>query len=372
MNVQTIDYVVGDTLDTKLLRIQEAFKHEHFLYSVWPFYTSKGKTAKLAKAGIHGYVGHEGPIMLDSGGFQMVKKTANIAPTDTMRIYQACQMRQGDYAVCLDHCARPNETPAERMRKIQLTNANYRVMSAEDARVLHVIHGWTRKELEVSLSPLVQQGKMAALGSYFAMMTLPANLTMMTMNVGLDELLVDTSLKQLIIKRFLVFLELLREHKLDEYKIHVLGASSGNSSHCLWYAGMDQMDSANWRIKAAYGKIGFPEKTEVKVSKNPSTFGATGWKDEYDIYLRACECPACTGLSLAERREILGTSFNARAVHNVHVYLAERQIARDLTGTLAYRRYLEKRFVRSTFWKLFFKKINESRHQKTLDAFVKL
>ncbi len=370
--MQQIDYIVGDALDSHLLNVQEAFKDEHFLYSVWPFYKSKNKLAKLAACGIHDYVGHAAPIMLDSGGFQMVRKAANITPADTMRVYAACKMQKGDYAVCLDHCARPNETLAERVRKIKLTNANYLSMSAEDPRVLHVIHGWTRKELELSLSPLVGNGTIAAYGSYFAMMTLPANLTMMTMNIGLDELLKDASLKQLIIRRFLVFLDLLREKKLDEYKIHVLGASSGNSSHCLWYAGMDQMDSANWRVKAAYGKIAFPGKTEVKVSKNKSTFGATVWRDGYDALLKACECPACRGLSLSERRELLGTSFKARAVHNVHVYLEERQIARDLTGTLAYRRYLEKRFVRSTFWKLFFNKINESRHQKTLDAFVKL
>ncbi|MEX2718458.1 MAG: hypothetical protein Q6370_019340, partial [Candidatus Sigynarchaeota archaeon] len=287
------------------------------------------------------------------------------------RIYAACKMRPGDRAVCLDYCTRPNEPPVERMRKIKLTNANYLSMSAEDPRVLHVIHGWTRKELELSLSPIVQQDTITAIGSYFAMMTFPANLTMMTMNIGLDELLRDASLKVLIIKRFLVFLDLLREKKLDEYTIHVLGASSGNSSHCLWYAGMDQMDSANWRVKAAYGKIAFPGKTEVKVSKNASKFGATRWKDEYNNLLKECGCPACKGLSLVERRELLGTSFQARAVHNVHVYLEERQIARDMAGTLQYRTYLEKRFERSTFWKLFFKKINESRHQKTLDAFIK-
>ncbi|MEX2684748.1 MAG: hypothetical protein Q6373_024460, partial [Candidatus Sigynarchaeota archaeon] len=219
---QQIDYVVGDTLESQQLRVQEAFRNEHFLYSVWPFYTSKTKLARLTKCGIHEYVGHSAPIMLDSGGFQMVKKSANITPADTMRIYAACKMRPGDRAVCLDYCTRPNEPPVERMRKIKLTNANYLSMSAEDPRVLHVIHGWTRKELELSLSPIVQQDTITAIGSYFAMMTFPANLTMMTMNIGLDELLRDASLKVLIIKRFLVFLDLLREKKLDENKIHVL------------------------------------------------------------------------------------------------------------------------------------------------------
>lgn len=359
-----IDFVWGDVLDNHAPGL-EAFDQEHFIYSVWPFYTSKRKFARLETLGIHGYTNHNGPVMLDSGGFQLYRKQASLEPEDTLRMYDAASMGGKDLAIALDICPNPADPPIVRMAKIRKTNENFLAMHAVEPRVLHVIHGWTRAEIEASMQPIIN-GNVDVLA-------MPSCLTMFTMNIALDELLRDNTLKDLIIKRFLIFLDILREHKLDGCKIHVLGASSGNSSHLLWYAGMDQMDSSNWRIKAAFGKIAFPEKTEVKISKRESNFGASGWKGAYDVMLMECACPVCKGLSLGERKAILERSFQARAVHNAHVYLEERQIAKDHVGTGAgYREYLEGRFAKSYFWRKFLRKVDEGRHQKALDSFLKV
>lgn len=371
-----IDYVIGDQSDNRFL--PDDFKDEYFLFSVYPFYNVKkrgdeyiyvpddfnSRFQNLQESGIHKYTGHRGKIMLDSGGFQLIKKNVKLDIDDTLQIYEAADFRNDDRGITLDYCPRADEDAETRMNKIIESNENYRRMFNQDKQVLQVIHGWTRKELKTSLKPVVETAdSMITFGSCFAMMTFNAALDEMISNMG--------GIRAALIKRFMMFQELLQESGLDEARIHVLGASSGNSSHVMWYSGMDQCDSANWRIKAAFGKIAFVGKTEVKISKRKSSFGASGWKDEYDQMLKECECPVCRHLSLKQRKELLSESFKARAIHNAHIYLEEREVARELIGTVQYKRYLQKRFKRSWFWKKFLKRIDESKHQKELDFYIK-
>jgi 7-cyano-7-deazaguanine tRNA-ribosyltransferase len=365
-----INSVLGDTMDARMAAIR-ALENEHFIFSVWPFYSSPKKKERLATSGIHEYVKHVGPLMLDSGGFQMVRRAVDLSADDTLDIYARSRLNADDLAISLDYCPRPDDPPATRIAKIQRTNENFRHMNEQDGHVLHVVHGWTRKELELSMTAVTGP---TSVGSYFAMLAKPANFTMLTMNIGLDEMLKATNscIKNLVMSHLLQFIDILRMRHLDELKVHVLGASSSHSSHLLWYAGMDQMDSASWRVKAAYGKISLLGVSEIGISTRDSTFGrSVKWNDARDQLLLDCTCPVCDGLSVAERKTNLGVSFQLRALHNAHVFLQERDLARELLGTRKYLPYLQERFRKSPFWNRFLKKVNEGRHQKRLDAFLK-
>nr|MDO8114955.1 hypothetical protein [Candidatus Sigynarchaeota archaeon] len=148
---KVLNSVLGDTPDGRLDAIK-LLQDEHFIFSVWPFYKSPRRREKLARAGIHEYVDHAGPLMLDSGGFQMVRKSIDLKPEDTLDIYTKANLGRKDLAISLDYCPRPDDPPATRIEKIRRTNANYLRMVEQDKHVLHVVHGWTRKELELSMS----------------------------------------------------------------------------------------------------------------------------------------------------------------------------------------------------------------------------
>lgn len=361
--------VFGDTLENRLDPIVR-LSQEHFIFSVWPFYNSPAKKRALRINGIHDYVSHEGPLMLDSGGFQMIRKKVRIAPRSTIDIYDRAKLRQDDLAIALDICPRPDDPAPLRIQKIQQTNANYREMVQQDAHVLHVVHGWTRKELELSMQAV---DGMLSVGSYLAMLAKPANFTMIQMNLPLGQEFEAShgTLRNLVMSHLLTFMDLLQEKHFDEYRVHVLGASSSHSSHLLWYAGMDQMDSASWRLKAAFGKIMLPGVSEISISGRGSTFGKSTWGEIHDRLLSECNCPVCEGRSLADRKSVLGESFQDRALHNAFIYLGERDLARELLGTRKYLPYLQKRFSKTPFWAKFLKKVDEGRHQKQLEAFLK-
>jgi queuine/archaeosine tRNA-ribosyltransferase len=314
--------------------------------------------------GIHGFTKSTGRILLDSGGFQLYRRNLNLDYNETLEIYKDCQINPNDFAISLDFCPFLMDLPETRLKKIKQTIATYQAMVAKNQQVIPVIHGTTKKEFELSLTQITE-------GCFISY---ASNFPLITMTLSSDEILNNRpSVKDQIITRFITFLKLLREHRL-ECRIHILGATGQNSSHLMWYAGMDQTDSSAWRLKASFGKIALIGVSEAKISSVPSTFGVHEWKPEHDILLKECECPICKHLDLKQRKLVLGTDktlgFNNRCVHNAFVYLQERDLAREMIGRTIYRLYLEKRF-KGTWWMKFLHKVDETRTQKELDFYIK-
>ncbi len=369
-----LEQVLGDQLGKRFITEHFAFKSEPFIFSIYPFYNSKGRRAKLAAAGIHSLAGHDGPIMLDSGGFQLIRKNEQLNPADTTGIYNDAQLIPGDTCIQLDLCPIPRLPEPERMKIIAQSGNNYVQMreAAPKQPLLFVVHGWTRKELKTSLQ-FVKNETPIALGSYFAMLALPANLTMRIMPGVWPDGTLQGAMQAQIIRRFLNFDEILQhDPDLADARVHVLGATGANSSHIAWFMGLEQTDSSSWRKKAAYGKIALPGVAEVGVSGRESTFGIVKWQERFNVLLKECTCPACNGHTLPERMEILKSSFEMRAVHNAWTYLEERNIARELVGTTRYLPFLQKRFARSHFWKLFLRKIRGARSQTHIEQYLRL
>jgi queuine/archaeosine tRNA-ribosyltransferase len=111
--------------------------------------------------------------------------------------------------------------------------------------------------------------------------------------------------------------------------------------------------------------------SEVSLTDREVHFGNTNWTEKHDKLLRGCECPACEGYSLSEKKRRLKDSFKLRAIHNAFHYLEERNIARELIGTPKYFRWLDDRFKKGTLYDKFLKKIREARFQPTIDEFLK-
>ena len=351
-----INEVFGDTLSpTRFIKKVKPFNNEHFMFTAANFYGSKYRKNKLSQIGIHDYVDHAGALMLDSGGYQLINKNLPFTLEETIEIYRLAKFRKNDSCISLDYCPIPTDKPQTRMQKIKDSNDNLikmRKLAPELApQIIHVLHGWSMKELRTSLNPIGDDERLIAFGSCFSFML--------------------KGYKDKIITKFINLLRLIEEYPdLQNTRFHILGASGSNTSHICWYSGMEQTDSASWRRIAAFGKIAFVGVSEISISNRKVNFGNTKWTERYDTLLKECECFICDGLSLTERKELLSTSFQDRATHNAHIFLQERELARELVGTNKYYPYLQNRFKRSYFMKKFLSKINESKFQPTIDAFL--
>jgi len=360
-----IEVVLSDQFAFRPLTQIKEFEREYFLFSVFPLYksivkNSKRQITKYETLGIHKYAQCHGKLLLDSGGFQLYRNHLDLSYLDTLDIYNHAKFRKDDFAISLDFVPFPEESPAVHLEKITKSNTTFQAMVKENPKIVPVIHGWNRKEMELSLMQCHSARiKFLTYGSCFPMIC------------KYNSSNCNFSIKQKIMASFLLFLKLIREQHLDEWRIHVLGANGQNSSHLAWFAGCDQTDSGSWRLKAGYGKIAFLGVNEAKISDRASTFGITKWKDAHDQLLRDCDCPVCKGLSLNDRKKALKATFGARCIHNAFIYLQERQLAKEMIGGLAYGRYLEKRF-RGTWWFKFLQKIQESRHQKEITSYFKM
>ncbi len=204
-----INYVWGDEMSSKrLIQDYRMFDKEKFIFSIFKLYNFSRNYEKLERIGIHEYANHSGNIILDSGGFQLISKDLDINYQDTLKIYDAASLKKGDFGIALDYCPRADESPGIRMDKIKRSNENFKKMNDANKKVLHVIHGWSKKEIDLSFKGLINR-EVLTFGSCFAMIA---------MNIALDELLGGGSIKDILIKRFMIFQEILKQKRLDETK----------------------------------------------------------------------------------------------------------------------------------------------------------
>ena len=173
------------------------------------------------------------------------------------------------------------------------------------------------------------------------------------------------------------------DFKGGNVRFHALGASGANPFHLCVYSGIEQTDSSAWRQQAAYFKLSFVGLPVASISGKCKTFLAP-WKPAHEASLRACECGACKGLNLDERRalylmgnepgstsDVKAFGEQSRGIHNIHHMILERQLAEEMAGTPRYFRYLTERFARSRNLRPFLKASHEARFQSNLTRFIK-
>jgi len=82
--------------------------------------------ALVRQRGIHDYLGFDGPIVMDSGGFLFMKKRT--LDVDPQRILELYETSQPDFGVILDHPLEPNLPLTERRSRQMRTLKNTEYM----------------------------------------------------------------------------------------------------------------------------------------------------------------------------------------------------------------------------------------------------
>lgn len=405
-----IRYLWGDEIQKPIIPRFKSFPYMdmNLMLSAWEFRKLNRKYNKLKELGIRKILGlsdsDNRQIMIDSGGFKGYSINFDLPISTIIKIYEASNLKREDKTITLDKATLPFESPVIRKEKILKTTENYLKMKNLYDKTLGVVHGWTKKEQLLSLEPC-ETDSIIAFPSYFTLLTnnkkdSEGNTIKIIPHSSFEGMkslksyfyqywkihnpvISQISVQKLIVKRFLDFIDLYQERKLKS-RVHVLGASAGLAMHILnWTTIFNQMDSANWRVKANHYKIMLSYEdisvAEAYMGKKKIKYGNTKWRELWDEPLLRCECPTCLGLSLTERKLKLGMKktegFDNRAVHNAYHYNSELTIAREKAGTKGYTNYINKRVNKSSgFYKMLWRVVKnhiKSKKYTTLDAFMK-
>lgn len=268
-----------------------------------------------SEGGIHQYMKYNGLIMMDSGGFQFLRRDKiTIDPNVILEIYERTAP---DIGFILDHPFDPTANRLTNRRRWKSTMKNTRLMLDNSDSILLVptIHGYKLKEIRKACLEVKEMAdpKIVAIGSLVPLMLLSKRSKENTRNWR--------SSRDFLVKA----IRIVRE-EFEDSLLHVFGIGGTTTMHLMFALGVDSVDSMSWRLKAAYGAIQLPGVGDKFIS--PRGRRKKLEKEEYKI-LQKCSCPTCRGKSLAKRRRSLDNSipstFKARAIHNAFVFEQEER-----------------------------------------------
>lgn len=275
---------------------------------------------RLRRVGVHGLLGFGGPVMMDSGGFQFLKRSVlDVDPLVVLRLYLE---GKPNFGVVLDLPLGLSFDGWERRRRQLATLRNTEVMfrhhESGNPVLVPVVHASSPQSAAWYLRKLLGIADFQVVGVGGLV---PA---IFNMKGGLET---HRAISTLFYVR----------RALPDKILHVFGIGSTLSMHLMFYAGVDSVDSSAWRRKAAYGAIQLPGIGDRYITPRRRHKKYLDLSPEERRVLEGCGCPACREHGLERLRQ----SFTARAIHNAWVYQSEASLARKLVKSGEYEKYVE-------------------------------
>jgi queuine/archaeosine tRNA-ribosyltransferase len=254
-----------------------------------------------AKGGIHEFLGYDGIVLLDSGGFQAMIYGIDIKLEKLVEVYR---IAQPDYCFSLDY---PSSSTRNSKRKIARTIANYEEMRKSFRQVIPVIHPKLERALKEYEAYQKHSPEYVAIGGLVPMMRTTKGVA-------------DGRKKAIDL-----IAEIRRRHNAF---LHIMGLGAPTIVPILKSLNCTSTDSATWRIKAAHGKIMLPSMGERYVSNKGAKFGIVTLSDAETELIERLECPI-----LAEYGwEGLVESFEARALFNAWISVYANDSEKKING----------------------------------------
>lgn len=319
--------------------------------------TSNGISKRIEKEGIRNFLEYDGPIMMDSGGFQFQKKdTIDINPIRIMNLYEKSRP---DIGVILDH---PLDLISEKKNGERLlsTMKNTGIMLKNNGNVvlLPVIHGYATDDiyqLIEYIKDIIGDPTLIGVGSLVPLIkALNGRKEFIMSKESIVEKMGPPKAKALTGFYMVEIVKLIRREFPRSF-LHVFGVGGVTTMHLMFSLGVDSIDSIGWRLKAAYGAIQLPGVGDRFVS--PKKRKRTKLSESDLILLGECECPICRQQELARRIELLdntdSSTFYNRAIHNAWVFQRELKETQDMIERNCYFTSVEKKLRRSPMKKFF-------------------
>ena len=289
--------------------------------------TSNGISKRIEKEGIRNFLEYDGPIMMDSGGFQFQKKdTIDINPIMIMNLYEKSRP---DIGVILDH---PLDLISEKKNGERLlsTMKNTGIMLKKNGNVvlLPVIHGYATDDiyqLIEYIKDIIGDPTLIGVGSLVPLIkALNGRKEFIMSKESIVEKMGPPKAKALTGFYMVEIVKLIRREFPRSF-LHVFGVGGVTTILTIFSCGADSVDSVAWRLKAAYGAIQLPGTGDRFMSPRPNSPKSRKviQNDEIEL-LKKCKCPICSSYKRTKwLMKHLDSSFEARAIHNAWVFLQE-------------------------------------------------
>lgn len=309
------------------------FKVDGILMNAYDFMQHPTKFEEVKKRKIHDFLGYEGPVIMDSGGFLfMKKKRVDVTAKQIISFYEESKP---NFGVVLDHPIIPTLSSKESMRRRLKTLSNTRIMMnnriTKNPVLIPVIHGYDSNDIRWYLKKLK---KISSFPIYGIGSLVPSLYNVRGVGGILNVMKVISEVRR----------------QVPNAKLHVFGTGGTLTMHLMYYAGADSLDSSAWRTKAAFGAIqmaGMGDRWITKaIRKKPYPQLSREEKKE----LENCHCPICKRHGF----EGLQKKFSARALHNAWVHQQEVRKARKLIRENRYEKYVANIMKKTSFASLFY------------------
>lgn len=272
-----------------------------------------------------------GKLFLDNGAYTARQKGFEL---DIMRVIRLQETFNPDLTIPLDYPFSPGQT-INQMRNLWRRTAD-NILYWQDStnlsgRLVPSLHAWNKNSLVENVKWLQKNGdaELVALGS---IVTPSFN--------DFQGFFGDRQPTRELIDMFSQAINTVVDH--SDFKIHLMGwGSSPLMLHLGFYLGINSLDTAGYRRKAAYGKIILPGQGERHVGGSTTDFGGKRLdadSDPKDIeLLNKCNCPICR-----VNKYQLYADWRARAIHNEWVMKNEANLAERMLekGINEYEQYL--------------------------------
>jgi len=275
---------------------------------------------RVRTEGIHRYMKFDGLITMDSGGYLFMKRgEVNITPEEILAFYEESKP---NFGVILDFPLTPNLPRESIQKRLSQTFENTRRMikmrRTTNPVLIPVIHGYDGETIERYVKKLqeIEDFDIYGVGSL-----VPSVFNTKGAGGIYNVVRVISTVRAL----------------LPNKVIHVFGVGSAVTMHLMFYAGADSIDTASWRIKAAFGAIQLPGSGDRYITLRKRHKRYPRLNEEEQRILDECGCPACREKGL----EGLVRSFTLRALHNAWVYQMEIKKARRLMKSGEYEEYVK-------------------------------
>lgn len=269
--------------------------------------------------GVHRYLGYDGLIIMDSGGYHFSKTKDVDAKVESLLLLY--EKSRPDLAVVLDHPIAPNLPVDEAKRRIEKTLEYTRVM-VERRRfdlpeLVPAIHGYDEQTLRYVIDSINKIGDF----DVYAVGSLVSWQAQSMWGQGIVE-----------VARIVALAKSMLYNKI----LHAFGVAKTHTTPILFYAGADSLDTISWIMQAVYGKIHLPASGGIDFSVRATQGRRPKLNPREARLLEECDCPVC-------RRhgwEVLRVDSKARAMHNAWVYQKEMNHIRELMKTGEFERWV--------------------------------
>jgi len=279
MSINPLVYLVQSPSDNKV-RPWLYFTIDGVMVSAYEFMVSDRKRQKLIAEGWANILEFEGPVMLDSGGFQHLKgKQLSYSPEELARFGKESK---ADYVFSFDYPPRPSDRDFDSLSKRNLRNY---VRMSKHVDAIFIVHA----------PPQLASKEIRLLKRY------------RPLYVGVGGLV--PSLRGAIKKTFQTIDLVQRE--LPDSKMHLLGFAAPRVG-ATYLSKAHSVDYAGWRTAAATSYLLTPNGYRKITFRNKKGHAARPNKAEQHIIRSICQhlgIPRCS----------LPRDFEARAIFNAYV-----------------------------------------------------